>query len=90
MLIKACYPGLLFFFFFDFQPRGPFLSDLGLWNALSPNPDPPGKSFRQQVLENRKKRLPKCEPWVLTHCDLNLGNIMVNNGELTGILDWNP
>lgn len=35
-----------------------------------------------------KKRLPKCEPYVLTHCDLNLSNIMVKDGELTGILDW--
>lgn len=37
---SPCYPGLLFF---DLQPRGPFLSDLDLWNALSLNLDPPGK-----------------------------------------------
>lgn len=83
---SPCYPGLLFF---DLEPRGPFLSDLELWNALSLTlHDPPGKSFPQQALENLKKRLPRCEPYVLTHCDLNLGNIMVKDGKLVGILDW--
>jgi thiamine kinase-like enzyme len=24
----------------------------------------------------------KCEPYVLTHCDLNLGNIMIQNGKV--------
>ncbi|KAB8254095.1 kinase-like domain-containing protein [Aspergillus pseudonomiae] len=40
------------------------------------------------LLENLKKRLPKCEPYVLTHCDLNLGNLIVRDGALVGILDW--
>ncbi|KAJ5772616.1 hypothetical protein N7520_003145 [Penicillium odoratum] len=39
------------------------------------------------ALESLKNRLPKCEPNVLTHCDLNLGNIMVKDGVVTGILD---
>lgn len=33
------------------------------------------KSFPPKVSENLKERLPRCEPYVLTHCDLNLGNI---------------
>ncbi|KAE8331602.1 kinase-like protein [Aspergillus sergii] len=37
---------------------------------------------------NLKKRFPPCEPYVLTHCDLNAGNIMVKDGKLVGILDW--
>lgn len=32
--------------------------------------------------------MPPCESYVLTHCDLNLGNIMVKDGALVGILDW--
>jgi len=78
---SPCYPGLLFF---DLEPRGPFHSDKGLWDALSISLHhlPP------QVLENLKKRLPKCEPYVLTHCDLNLGNIMVQDGKVVSILDW--
>jgi hypothetical protein len=55
------YPGLLFL---DMEPRGPFHSDLELWNALSLTlHDPPRKIFPQQALENLKKRLPKCEPY---------------------------
>ncbi|KAE8404639.1 phosphotransferase enzyme family-domain-containing protein [Aspergillus pseudonomiae] len=33
-------------------------------------------------------RHPPCEPYVLTHCDLNLGNLIVRDGALVGILDW--
>lgn len=36
------------------------------------------------MLEN----LTKYEPYVLTHCDLNLGNIMVQDGKVVSILDW--
>lgn len=78
---SPCYPGLLFF---DPKPRGPFHSDKELWDALALKLGhlPP------QVLENLKQRLPKCKPYVLSHCDLNLGNIMVQDGKVVGILDW--
>ncbi|KAL3440484.1 kinase-like domain-containing protein [Aspergillus insuetus] len=76
-----CYPALLFS---DRKPHGPFNSDLELWDAISLSL----QGLPQQALENLKKRLPQCEPYVLTHCDLNLGNIMVKDGALTGILDW--
>ncbi|KAJ5582383.1 hypothetical protein N7535_001003 [Penicillium sp. DV-2018c] len=83
---SPCSPGLLFF---DREPRGPFHSDDELWEALSLTlHDPPRGSFPQRALDNLKRRLPKCEPYVLTHCDLNLGNIMVKDGRLVGILDW--
>lgn len=78
---SPCYPGLLFF---DLAPRGPFHSDQELWDALALKLH----HLPQQVLENLKKRLPKCEPYVLTHCDLNLGNIMVQDGKVVSILDW--
>ncbi|PYI11380.1 kinase-like protein [Aspergillus sclerotiicarbonarius CBS 121057] len=81
-----CYPALIFF---DYEPRGPFHSDAELWDALSRIlHDPPRKCFPEKTLKNLKKRLPPCEPYVITHCDLNLGNIMVKDGELVGILDW--
>lgn len=83
---SPCYPALLFS---DREPHGPFHSDLELWNAISLTlHDPPKRSFPQRALENLKRRLPRCEPYVLTHCDLNLGNIMVKDGGLVGILDW--
>ncbi|CAG8408617.1 unnamed protein product [Penicillium salamii] len=74
-----CYPGLLFF---DLEPHGPFHSDQELWDAVALNLDLP-----QHIWENLKKRLSKCEPYVLTHCDLNLGNIMIHEGKVS-ILDW--
>ncbi|CAG8373869.1 unnamed protein product [Penicillium salamii] len=78
---SPCYPGLLFF---DLEPHGPFHSDQELWDALAFNL----RHLPQQVLENLKKRLPECGPYVLTHCDLNLGNIMVQNGKVVSILHW--
>ncbi|KAL2871673.1 aminoglycoside phosphotransferase family protein [Aspergillus lucknowensis] len=78
---SPCYPGLLFF---ELEPRGPFHSDQELWDALAVNL----RQLPEQVLGNLKKRLPKCEPYVLTHCDLNLGNIMVRDGKVVGILYW--
>jgi aminoglycoside phosphotransferase (APT) family kinase protein len=78
---SPCYPGLLFF---DLEPRGPFHSDQELWDTLSISL----YHLPPQVLENLKKRLPKCEPYVLTHCDLNLGNIMIQDGKVVSILDW--
>ncbi|KAL2846607.1 kinase-like domain-containing protein [Aspergillus pseudoustus] len=83
---SPCYPGLLFS---DDKPHGPFHSDLELWDAITRSlHDPPKKAVPQRVLENLRRRLPSCEPYVLTHCDLNLGNIIVKNGSLVGVLDW--
>ncbi|RDW70510.1 uncharacterized protein DSM5745_08021 [Aspergillus mulundensis] len=78
-----CYPGLLFS---DREPHGPFHSDLELRGALNLNIQ--ARGLPNHVLENLGKLLPQCRPYVLTHCDLNLGNIMVKDGALVGILDW--
>ena len=76
-----CYPGLLFL---DMKPYGPFHSDEELWDALAIAYD----NLPPQVFKNLKKRFPKSEPFVLSHCDLNLGNIMIRDGQVVGILDW--
>ena len=76
-----CYPGLLFL---DMKPYGPFHSDQELWDALAVAYN----NLPQDIFNNVKKRFPKSEPYVLTHCDLNLGNIMIRDGEMVGILDW--
>ncbi|KAI9372627.1 aminoglycoside phosphotransferase, partial [Aspergillus egyptiacus] len=81
-----CYPALLFP---GHAPHGPFHSDLELWNAITTTlHHSAANPFPQRALENLKKRLPKCQPYVLTHCDLNLGNLIVRDGALVGILDW--
>jgi len=74
---------IFYFYFYFFEPRRPFHSYQELWDALALNLHLP-----QQVLENLRKRLLKYEPYVLTHCDLNLGNIMVQDGKDVGILEW--
>ncbi|KAJ5718245.1 kinase-like protein [Penicillium malachiteum] len=83
---NAANMGLLFF---DSEPHGPFHSDTELWDALSISLQSSVKQVvPKRVLDNLRKRMPKCEPCVLTHCDLNLGNIIVQDGRLVGILDW--
>ncbi|KAJ5387473.1 hypothetical protein N7509_010014 [Penicillium cosmopolitanum] len=82
--LKNRYCRLSCFLFFDLEPRGPFHSDQELWNTLALNL----RYLPQNVLENLKKRQTKCESYVLTHCNLNLGNIMVQDGKVVGILDW--
>lgn len=66
------------------EPYGPFHSDLELWEALAVAYN----NLPKDVFENLKKRFPKSEPFALTHCDLNLGNVMIRNGQVVGILDW--
>lgn len=60
---SPAYPSLLFF---NFDTRGPFHSDKELWDfvGLSLYHHP------EKLLKNLRMGLPKCEPYVLTHCDL--------------------
>ena len=39
-------------------------------------------------LEELKKNFPKSEPYVLTHGDLNPSNIIVKDGKIEAIIDW--
>jgi hypothetical protein len=39
-------------------------------------------------LKSFKDRLPQCKPYRLSHCDLNAENIMVHEGHVSGIIDW--
>ncbi|KAJ5714864.1 uncharacterized protein N7483_012045 [Penicillium malachiteum] len=83
---------LLCYDLFDSVPYGPFHSD-ELWDAISNSLQRygmhvPSLQVPKKVLDDMKKRMPKCEPYVLTHCDLNVCNIMVQDGKLVGILDW--
>lgn len=54
--------------------------------ALDKLPSPePVIELGLQVLKQLK---PETSTWVLSHCDYRTGNYMVDNGELTAILDW--
>ncbi|KAK7221430.1 hypothetical protein V2G26_009433 [Clonostachys chloroleuca] len=65
-------------------PHGPFSSDEELWEefakALQHVPEHATKRLRERMLTSR--------PYTFTHGDLTHVNIMVENGQLTGILDW--
>jgi aminoglycoside phosphotransferase (APT) family kinase protein len=39
-------------------------------------------------LQELKNNFPTGPPYVLTHADLNTGNIIVNNGKIIAIIDW--
>ncbi|KAI8939529.1 hypothetical protein NX059_003298 [Plenodomus lindquistii] len=46
------------------------------------------KTVIEAAFQGFKKTFPKGAPYVLTHADLNLGNIMVHNGKIEAIIDW--
>ncbi|KAH7345833.1 hypothetical protein BKA66DRAFT_576880 [Pyrenochaeta sp. MPI-SDFR-AT-0127] len=39
-------------------------------------------------LQELKQNFPDGAPYVLTHADLNLGNILVHDGKIVAIIDW--
>ena len=65
-------------------PHGPLSSDDELWaemmKALEGVPD--------KACQHLRRRMPSAAPYTFTHGDLTDVNIMVENGNLTGILDW--
>ena len=42
----------------------------------------------QEKYQQLRKNFPKSEPYVLTHGDLNFSNIMVKDGKIEAIIDW--
>ncbi|RDA88219.1 hypothetical protein CP532_0360 [Ophiocordyceps camponoti-leonardi (nom. inval.)] len=68
----------------DDIPHGPLASDEELWEemakALSKVPETVRLRFKQ--------RMPPATPYTFTHGDLTTRNIMVSDGKVTGIIDW--
>ncbi|EGY23432.1 uncharacterized protein VDAG_04870 [Verticillium dahliae VdLs.17] len=65
-------------------PHGPLCSDDELWDELNKALERVPERARQRLQE----RMPSSTPYTFTHGDLTSVNIMVENGNLTGILDW--
>ena len=42
----------------------------------------------EEKYQELKRNFPKCEPYVLTHGDLNLANIIVEDGKIQAVIDW--
>lgn len=65
-------------------PHGPLSSDDQLWEAMA--------EALKKVPENAQRllrqRMPVAKPYTFTHGDLSTRNIIVEDGRLTGIIDW--
>lgn len=66
-------------------PHGPLATDDELWGEME-------KSLHEDMSEaariRLRSRMPPATPYTFTHGDLTNVNIMVHNGSLTGIIDW--
>ncbi|KAH8696000.1 kinase-like domain-containing protein [Talaromyces proteolyticus] len=65
-------------------PHGPFSSDDELWVEM----DMALKGVPKDARLRLRERIPPAAPYTFTHGDLTYVNIMVENGHLTGIIDW--
>ncbi|OJI79790.1 hypothetical protein ASPTUDRAFT_194565 [Aspergillus tubingensis CBS 134.48] len=66
-------------------PRGPFTSDDELWADMERGLD---ERIPEAARVRLRQRMPAAMPYTFTHGDLTIGNIMVEGGELTGIIGW--
>jgi aminoglycoside phosphotransferase (APT) family kinase protein len=65
-------------------PHGPLSSNDELWADM----DVALKEVPEDVRLQLRKGMPPAEPFTFTHGDLTIVNIMVQDGRVTGILDW--
>jgi aminoglycoside phosphotransferase len=64
--------------------HGPLYSDSELWNSLALALN----SLPEKAVTQFKSHLPTSGPYTFTHGDLNICNVIVKDGNLVGILDW--
>ncbi|RPA90885.1 hypothetical protein L873DRAFT_1624718, partial [Choiromyces venosus 120613-1] len=67
---------------------GPFFDDQSLWLALTSQLQQNPSDTIQQALIELRSIMPQTLPAVLTHTDLHKGNILVRNGHIVAIIDW--
>ncbi|PWY70739.1 kinase-like protein [Aspergillus eucalypticola CBS 122712] len=66
-------------------PRGPFASDEELWKEME---GALHDSVPEAVRRLLRRRMPPVTPYTFTHGDLSYGDIVVKDGPVTGIIDW--
>ncbi|KAK4071302.1 hypothetical protein Purlil1_13469 [Purpureocillium lilacinum] len=65
-------------------PHGPFSTDDQLWREMTEALNGVPENARRLL----EQRMPLCKPYTFTHGDLSTRNIIVNDGEVTGVIDW--
>ncbi|PWY72209.1 kinase-like protein [Aspergillus sclerotioniger CBS 115572] len=68
-----------------FPPHGPFSSDDELWADMGLGIT---NNHPKSMNEDLRRVMPPGRPYTFTHCNLAIENIMVEDGKVTGILDW--
>jgi aminoglycoside phosphotransferase (APT) family kinase protein len=66
-------------------PHGPLASDDDLWNDMEHGLK---ETIPEAVRIQLRRCMPSATPYTFTHGDLTNVNIMVENGSLSGIIDW--
>lgn len=59
-----------------------------LRNGISRIHETTDPAIIEPKLQELKNNFPKCEPYVLTHADLNPSNIIVKDDKIQAIIDW--
>ncbi|KAF2870444.1 kinase-like domain-containing protein [Massariosphaeria phaeospora] len=59
-----------------------------LRDGLDRRMDEPDEAAVEAQLQQLKDNFPDGAPYVLTHCDLSFSNIIINNGKIEAIIDW--
>lgn len=67
------------------RPHGPFFTVDDFWATLV---KPFAHKLSAAALERLRGEMPDPRPFTYTHGDLGLGNIIVNQGRVSGIIDW--
>jgi hypothetical protein len=67
------------------EPQGPFRTQDELWKAMVATLK---GQIPKKALDRLRSQMPECEPWTYTHGDLSLGNIIVEDGKVVGLIDW--
>ncbi|RPA96870.1 hypothetical protein L873DRAFT_1692733 [Choiromyces venosus 120613-1] len=67
---------------------GPFPDNQSLWTAMTAHiRHSPSRTIQKAVI-NLRAIMPDGFPAVLTHADLHQGNIMIHEGNIAAIIDW--
>lgn len=63
---------------------GPFHSDDEIWEQIIKS----SKRLPEKICRKLRRSMPPAAPYTFTHGDLSAGNVMVKDGRLTDIIDW--